>query len=160
MDPEVIMVLHYEKVRKKYAKTRSVFHSIGVTCGTLSVVLSASGFRTSLTGPGIAIGVHLGALGGLLGIVSACSAAATKKLSKKVSKHENTIQLAKAKANTVADLVLRDGNVDEKEFEIILAEEHKYTKLKNEIKQRNQIEIVRDLSEESRKKYTKRREKR
>jgi hypothetical protein len=146
---------HYEAVKKKYAKTRSVFYTLGVSCGTLSAILSGSGLPVTLTGPGAIVGIPLGTLGGILGLVSAVCATATKKLSKKISKHERTVQLAKAKANTVAGLVskaLRDGHVDDREFEIILAEDNKYMEMKGEIRQRNQIEVVKDLSEESRKK--------
>ena len=144
---------HYEKVRKKYARARSILHKISITAGTLSVVLSGSGLATSLTGPGVIVGIPLGAIGGFCGIISAVSAGVTKTLSKKISKHDTTIALSHAKTNTIADLVskaLRDQRIDDVEFGLILAEENKYEKLKSEI--RNKKTIIKDLSEETRKK--------
>ena len=51
------------------------------------------------------VGIPLGAVGGLCGGVSVGFSMASKLLSHKVSKHEKTIALAKAKANTIHDLV-------------------------------------------------------
>ena len=82
------------------------------------------------------------------------SAGITKKLSAKISKHDTTIALSRAKVNTITDLVLQGFCVTEKiddvEFSLILAEEKKYENLKSEI--RNKKTIVKDLSEETRKK--------
>ena len=144
---------HYEEVRKKYARSRSVFHKLSITTGSLSVALATSGLATSLTGPGSIVGIPLGVVGGVCGIISAFSAGITKKLSTKISKHDTTIALSRAKVNTIADLVskaLRDRKIDDVEFSLILAEEGKYEKLKSEI--RNKKTVVKDLSEESRKK--------
>ena len=144
---------HYEEVRKKYARSRSVFHKLSITTGSLSVALATSGLATSLTGPGSIVGIPLRAVGGVCGIISAFSAGITKKLSAKISKHDTTIALSRAKVNTITDLVskaLRDRKIDDVEFSLILAEEKKYEKLKSEV--RNKKTVVKDLSEESRKK--------
>ena len=144
---------HYEEVRKKYARSRSVFHKLSITTGSLSVALATSGLATSLTGPGSIVGIPLGLVGGVCGIISAFSAGITKKLSAKISKHDTTIALSRAKVNTITDLVskaLRDGKIDDVEFSLILAEEKKYEKLKSEV--RNKKMVVKDLSEETRKK--------
>ena len=61
---------HYDKVRKKYNRARNIFVQVGATTGFLSVVLSASGLGTGLTGVGLPIGISLGALGGIFGIAS------------------------------------------------------------------------------------------
>ena len=144
---------HYEEVRKKYARSRSMFHKLSITTGSLSVALTTSGLATSLTGPGSIVGIPLGVVGGVCGIISAFSAGITKKLSAKISKHDTTIALSRAKVNTITDLVskaLRDRKIDDVEFSLILAEEKKYEKLKSEVRDKKMV--VKDLSEESRKK--------
>ncbi|XP_031554479.1 uncharacterized protein LOC116291451 [Actinia tenebrosa] len=116
----------------------------------MSVALTGTGVATSLTGPGIVVGVPLASVGAVCGIVSAVTTGIIKQLSGKISKHDTHIALARAKANTIADLVskaLRDRRIDDTEFSLILAEEKKY----GELKSGNKKTIVKDLSEESRK---------
>jgi len=128
---------HYEKVRKKYARARSITQGTAVVSGTLSAVLTASGIGTSLTGPGILVGVPLSAIGGVFGLLSASLTVATKRLTAKVSKHEKTIQLIKSKHNSIADLIskaLHNNAIDEKEFTLIMAELDKYETLKRDIR--------------------------
>ena len=98
-------IRHYEDVRKKYNRARGIFTKISVGSGVVSVILSASGLGTSLTGFGAVVGIPLGAVGGLCGGISVGFGAASKRLSHKVSKHEKTVSLAKAKVNTIHDLV-------------------------------------------------------
>ena len=61
---------HYKSTRKKYNRSRNFFVQVGAATGFLSVVLSASGIGTGLTGVGLPVEVSLGALGGLCGIIS------------------------------------------------------------------------------------------
>jgi len=127
----------------------------------LSVILTGSGVTTSLTGPGIIVGAPLSAVGGLLGLISASCTVFTKKLTKKVTKHENTIQIAKSKEDSISDLVskaLSDNKIDEKEFEHIMTELHKYEKLKSSIRVKrnkdffkNDVPDVQKMREELRK---------
>jgi len=146
---------HYESVRKGYARAQNILQKTSITTGSLSVVLTTSGIATSVTGPGVVVGIPLGAVGGLCGIISAVTASVAKKLSGKISKHDSTISLSRAKANTIADLVskaLRDRKIDDVEFSLILAEEGKYEKLKAEIRHPNPG--VRDDSELKKKIYS------
>ena len=98
-------IKHYEEVKKKYNRVRGIFTKISVGSGVFSVILSASGLGTSLTGFGAVVGVPLGVVGGICGGISVGFGAASKRLSHKVSKHEQTVSLAKAKVNTINDLV-------------------------------------------------------
>jgi len=141
-------VKHYENVRKKYSKIRGIFHKTAVATGALSVILTGSGVATSLTGPGIVVGVPLSSVGGLLGLISASCTVFTKKLTRKVTKHENTIQLAKSKEDSISDLVskaLSDNKIDEKEFEHIMNELQKYEKLKSSIRTQNKELLKNDV---------------
>ena len=134
---------HYENVRKKYNRAEGIFNKISVGSGMVSVILSASGLGTSLTGFGAVVGIPLGAIGGLCVGVSVGFAMASKLLSHKVSKHEQTVALAKAKANTIHDLVskaLQDNKISDQEFSLILAEVDKFEKLKYEIRQKSRKE--------------------
>jgi len=138
---------HYEKVRKKYTRARSLFHGVSVASGTLSGILTASGIGTSLTGPGIVVGAPLSAVGGIFGVVSAGCIIAVKKLTKKISKHEKTIQLIQSKENSISDMVsnaLQNDKIDEKEFEHIMTELKKYEALKNKIRSRNNNKLKND----------------
>ena len=122
-------IKHYEEVRKKYTRARGICTKISVCSGMFSVILSASGLSTSLTGFGVVVGVSLGAVGGICGGISVIFGVATKRLSKNVSKHEKTVCLAKAKVNTINGLVskaMKDNVISDQEFSIILAELEKF----------------------------------
>ena len=143
-------VVHYENVRKKYNRARSVFTQVGAATGFLSVVFSAGGLGTGLTGVGLPIGISLGALGGIFGVVSIGCGLALKRLSSKVSKHEQTVALARAKTNTVSGLVskaLTDNEVSDNEFALIIAEKEKFNSLKRGIRQKYRKEEEKKLDE-------------
>ena len=130
---------HYEEVRKKYNRVRTIFTKISVCGGMISVILSASGLGTSLTGFGAVVGVPLGVVGGVFGGLSVGFGYASKRLSNKVSKHEQTAAIARSKLNTINDLVskaLKDNVISDQEFSIILAELEKFQKMKQEVRQK------------------------
>ena len=132
-------IKHYEEVRKKYNRARGICTKISVSGGFISVILSASGLGTSLTGFGAIVGVPLGVVGGVFGGLSIGFGFASKSLSGKVSKHEQTVAIAKSKLNTINDLVskaLKDNVISDQEFSIILAELEKFQKLKQEVRQK------------------------
>ena len=142
-------IKHYEDVRKKYNRARGIFTKISVGSGVFSVILSASGLGTSLTGFGAVVGIPLGVVGGICGGISVGFGAASKRLSNKVSKHEQTVSLAKAKVNTINDLVskaLKDNAISEQEFSIILAELEKFEKLKLEVRQKFRRDTEKNLN--------------
>ena len=86
-----IEAAHYKSTRKKYNRSRNFFVQVGAATGFLSVVLSASGIGTGLTGVGLPVGASLGALGGLFGLISVGCGLTIKRLSKKVSKHQENV---------------------------------------------------------------------
>ena len=147
--------VHYEKVRKKYVRWRSIFHNSSIAVGSLSVIFTGAGVATSLTGPGIIVGIPLSAVGGVMSLVTASLTVVSKKLAKKISKHEKTIQLVKSKENSISDLVskaLSNNSIDEKEFELIMSELQKYEALKIDIRKKNAAPIdVAKLREEIKK---------
>ena len=113
---------HYGSTLKKYTRSRNTFsHLSGVTAGA-SVVLSASGLGTGMTGIGIPIGASLGALGGICGMLSLFFGLTSKKMSKKVSKHVDNVARAKATINSINSVVskaMRDGVISDEEYKIV-----------------------------------------
>ena len=72
-----------------------------------------------------------------------------KRLSSKVSKHEQTAAIAKSKLNTINDLVskaLKDNVISDQEFSIILAELEKFQKLKLEVRQKFRRDTEKNLN--------------
>ena len=131
--------VHYQKVRKKYARWRSFFYNSSMAVGSLSVIFTGAGVATALTGPGIVVGIPLSAVGGLMTLITASLTVVSKKLTKKISKHEKTIQLVKSKENSISDLVskaLSNNAIDEKEFELIMSDVKKYETLKVDIRKK------------------------
>jgi len=136
-------VKHYENVRKKYKRTQSTFSKLSMGTGILSVTLGSSGLGTSLSGVGLAVGIPLGALAGVFGLTSVGCAAVSKRLSQKVSKHDQTVASAKAKANSIRDLVskaLKDNKISDEEFSLILNEVDKFEALKRSIRRKSRKE--------------------
>ena len=134
---------HYDNILKKYNRARGIFTKTSVGSGVLSIILSGSGLTTSLTGLGAVIGIPLGALGGFCGVVSVGCAFASKRLSYKVSKHEQTVSLAKAKVNTIRDLVskaMNDNEISDQEFSLVLGEVQKFENLKQSIRRKHRAE--------------------
>ena len=130
---------HYDKVRKKYGRARNVMMRIATVTGFTSITLSAGGLGTGLTGVGLPIGISLGALGGIFGLVSVGCGMVTKKLSLKVSKHEKTETLARAKIATISDLIskaLSNNEISESEFSIITLEVEKFESQKRGIRRK------------------------
>ena len=126
-------IKHYECVRKKYARLRKL---IVWSTGGLSVVLSGTGLALSLTGFGAAVGGPIGGIGALFGVISTTTGV---KLSRKISKHEKTSQLARAKANTLKDIIskaLSDNKISDEEFSLIIAESTKYNTMKRDIREK------------------------
>ena len=122
---------HYGSTLKKYTRSRNIFsHLCGVTTGA-SVVLSASGLGTGMTGIGIPIGASLGALGGLCGMLGLCFCLASKNMSKKVSKHVDNVVRAKATINSINSVVskaMRDGVISDVEYKIVTNIDNVYNK--------------------------------
>ena len=92
---------HYKSTRKKYNRSRNFFVQVGAATGFLSVVFSASGIGTGLTGVGLPVGVSLGAIGGLFGLISVGCGLTIKRLSKKVSKHEENVTRGKCDSSKI-----------------------------------------------------------
>ena len=138
---------HYEMVLKKYNRSKGALINASSTCGILSCILAAGGLGTSLSGVGIVAAIPLGVTSGILVCTSIACEQISKSLSKKAVKHQNTVTLAKAKINTIEDLVskaLRDNKISDEEFSMIIEELKKFEKLKAEIRLKAQKNSVKE----------------
>ena len=142
-------VKHYRNVLKKYNRVRGIFNKTSVGSGVVSIVLCGSGIGTSLTGLGVVVGVPLGSLGGLFGGISVGCAVASKRLSHKVSKHEQIFSLSKAKENTIKDIVskaMNDKNITDEEFSLVLREVQNFYNLKQSIRRKDRKETEKNMN--------------
>ena len=143
-------VKHYGSTLKKYTRSRNTFsHLCGATAAA-SVVLSASGFGTGLTGVGIPVGASLGALGGLCGILSMMFAMTSKKMSKKVAKHVDNVARAKATINSINSVVskaMRDGVISDEEYKIVTNIDNVYNNRMASIRRSTNAEDLKKIQE-------------
>ena len=139
---------HYSSTLKKYTRSRNIFsHLTGVTTGA-SVVLSASGLGTGMTGIGIPIGASLGALGGICGMLGLGFGLASKNMSKKVAKHVDNVARAKAtinSINTVVSKAMRDGVISDVEYKIVTSIDNVYNKRMASIRRSTNAEDLKKM---------------
>ena len=129
-----------EKVYKKYKRARSALLNLSTGSGTLSVALCGGGLGTGFTGIGLPVSVALGVVGGVCALTSVATASLAKAVSMKVSKHEKTVSVCKAKINTIKDVVskaLTDNKISHEEFVLIKSEYEKYYEMKRSIREKN-----------------------
>ena len=128
-----------EIIYKKYNRARKLFLNTSTGTGTLSLLLGASGLGTGLTGVGLPIAVSLGAIGGVCAIMSVISGTFAKLVSVKVSKHEQTLAICRAKLNTIKDVIskaLEDGTISHEEFLLVKNEIEKYNRMKRSVRRK------------------------
>ena len=142
---------HYKSTRKKYNRSRNFFIQVGAATGFLSVVFSASGIGTGLTGVGLPVGASLGAVGGLCGIISVGCGLTIKRLSKKVSKHEENVTRAKSSINTIRSIIskaLTDGKINEKEYALVVNVDNIYNDQKLSLRRKAESVDLKKIRED------------
>ena len=143
---------HYETVRKKYKRYQDFLSKVSVSAGTLSFISNASGVGAALSGVGLPAGASLGAIGLLCGLLSVFTGAIAKKVSHKVSKHEQTVAICQSKVNSIKDRIskaLNDNKISDEEFHIIISELDKYNEMKRDIRTKNRKDIKKNTSNEA-----------
>ena len=134
-----------KQIFKKYKRTHSLLMKTNAISGTLSVLISGSAVRTSLTVVLIPVGVSLASIGGFFGFVSVLTGFIAKKISPKLNKHLQTVSVCNARLNTIKDLIskaLQDNEISPEEFRLILSEVKKYKQLKNSFRVlKNQVNM-------------------
>lgn len=127
---------HYEHVKNKYSRGKSIIQTISIGSSILSAFFTSGGIATSLTGPAIVIGIPLASVGGILSMLSSGCIIFSKRLTKKEMKHLKIVQLAKTKENTLCSTIskaLSDNQISSQEFDLVIQEHEKYYILKSNI---------------------------
>ena len=126
---------------KKYRRGVNAVDGIDTALVTAGIGLGASGvglLSTVVAAPIVSV-LEIAALG--CGLSSMAGKVISRRLQLKAKKHDEIRVLAEAKLNTVADHVskaLRDGDVSDEEFRLILDELDKYGQMKSAIRTHTQ----------------------
>lgn len=122
---------------KKYQRGINSLDAIDAGLVTASLGLGATGMTmlaNVITAP-VAIGLEAAAA--ICGLAGLAGNYVRRKLAVKAKKHDEIKILGESKLNTIADLIskaLKDGNISDEEFNLILTEVEKYYRLKKEIR--------------------------
>ena len=138
------------RLRRRYKSIYNTFFYISTASGIVAVGAGTAGMTALGIGIGAPIALPLGIVSIAMGATSVGASALCKVLLKKVEKHERIKNLAAAKSSSVNGLVsnvLKDNNINNDEFQLILAERENYREHKNQIRQRVRTEI-KEMSDE------------
>ena len=124
---------------KKYHRGVNVLDGIDTTLITVSMGLGVGGGGVGLLSTIVAAPVVLGLEAGSLacGILAVAGKYVGRRLATKAKKHDEIRVLANSKLNTVADHVstaLKDGEISDPEFSLVLDELAKYNGMRDEIR--------------------------
>ena len=127
------------RLRRRYKSIYNTFFHISAVSGIIAVGAGAAGIGAPITVP---ITLPLGIA---MGSVSVGTSALCKLLLKKVEKHERIKNIAQAKLSSINRLVsnaLKDNNVSDEEFQLILNEKENYREHKDQIRRRVRTEAT------------------
>ena len=122
---------------KKYHRGVNVLDGIDTTLITVSMGLGVGGvglLSTVVAAP-VVLGLEAGSLA--CGILAVAGTYVGRRLATKAKKHDEIRVLANSKLNTVADHVstaLKDGEISDREFRLVLDELAKYYGMRDEIR--------------------------
>ena len=125
------------RYRRRYKSAYNTAIYLNAGAGLTSVGSSIVAAATAATGVGIIASAPLGFTAVASGVLSVVSAAVSKILLKKVEKHQQIKLIASAKLSSGNGLVsraLRDGQISNEEFQIILQEMESYRDHKSQIR--------------------------
>lgn len=132
------------RLRRRYKSIYNAFFYVSTASGVIAVGAGTAGMTALGTGIGAPIALPLGIASIAMGAASVGSSALCKILLKKVEKHERIKNLAAAKSSSVNGLVsnaLKDNNISDEEYKLILAERESYREHKNQIRRRVRTEV-------------------
>ena len=122
---------------KKYHRGVNVLDGIDTTLITVSMGLGVGGvgFLSTVVAATVVLGLEAGSLA--CGILAVAGKYVGRRLATKAKKHDEIRVLANSKLNTVADHVstaLKDGEISDREFRLVLDELAKYYGMRDEIR--------------------------
>ena len=138
-------ISHYKRVAKKYKRAHTIAHLISALTGVTAAALSSTGLGISLSGIGVIVGAPLAGIAGLLGFISsAMMTIGGRRLSKKITKHEKAISLAKSSSVSIKLIskALNDGRISDAEFDLIVREIEQHHSLKKDLRSKMTIKGV------------------
>ena len=132
---------------KKYRRGGNVVDEIDTALSVTSVGLAASGvgLLSTIIAVPVALSLQAGAI--VCGLLGAGGKLVGRRLQAKARKHDLIHGLAESKLNTIADRIsvaLKDDNITEEEFRLILSEIDKYNQMKAEIRGRQKQSLSKD----------------
>ena len=122
---------------KKYHRGVNVLDGIDTTLITVSMGLGVGGvgLLSTIVAAPVVLGLEAGSLA--CGILAVAGKYVGRRLATKAKKHDEIRVLANSKLNTVADHVstaLKDGEISDREFRLVLDELAKYYGMRDEIR--------------------------
>ena len=122
---------------KKYHRGVNALDGIDTTLITVSMGLGVGGvgLLSTIVAAPVVLGLEAGSL--VCGILAVASKYVGRRLATKAKKHDEIRVLANSKLNTVADHVstaLKDGEISDREFRLVLDELAKYYGMRDEIR--------------------------
>ena len=138
------------RLRRRYKSVYNTFFYLSTASGVVAVGAGTTGMVALGTIIGAPITLPLGIVSIAMGAVSVSSSAICKLLLKKVEKHERIKNMAQSKISSINSLVsdaLRDNNINDAEYKIILQEQENYRQHKAGIRERARANII-ELNEE------------
>ena len=122
---------------KKYHRGVNVLECIDTTLIIVSMGLGVGGvgLLSTIVAAPVVLGLEAGSL--VCGILAVASKYVGRRLATKAKKHDEIRVLANSKLNTVADHVstaLKDGEISDQEFRLVLDEWAKYSGMRDEIR--------------------------
>ena len=126
---------------KKYRRGINAIDGVDTALATAGVGLGASGIGllSSVAAAPVALILEIAAVA--CGLTSMAGKVISRRLALKAKKHDEIRVLAEAKLNTLSDHVskaLRDGEVSDDEFRLVLDEMEKYGQMKSTIRSQSQ----------------------
>jgi len=127
------------RLRKKYARSVAAVHVVdgSMTVAGMGLGCAGVGLLTTVIAAPIVVGLEAAALA--CGVCGIAAKFVERRLAAKARKHDEICVLAQAKGNTIASHVssaLRDGEISDEEFRLVVDEVAKYEDMKAAIRQR------------------------
>ena len=139
----------HSQLFKKYRRGINAVDAVDTALLSASVGMGIGGvglLSTIIAAP-VVLGLEVAALG--CGLLSVAGKFVSRRLSVKAKKHDEVMNLAGSKLNSISAHVSRaltDGQISDEEFRIVVDEVHKHTQLKPEIGLGQKRRMPRSLS--------------
>ena len=146
---EILKLIEQERdersdLSKKYQRSVKIINIVDsiLIATTMAAGIAGIGVLSTIIAAPIVIAMEAAALGA--GALSIISGQVNKKLSLKAEKHDKIKMLADAVLNTINDHIskaLKDDQISDEEYALILRELEKYNNMKEELRNKSKVNI-------------------